>query len=154
MTKGARAGQASLFATDGDFTIHIDGGSRGNPGPAGFGVRAVSSNGEVVAEHYGFIGEATNNVAEYQALIHALTLAARLDAKDVVICSDSELVVKQMNGVYKVKHPDMIPLHRKASTLVRALGGAIIRHVRREENREADALANRAMDEQSSKLEG
>ena len=93
-----------------ELVIHIDGGSRGNPGPAGFGVHAVDGSGDIVAEHFGFIGTATNNVAEYQALVHALRLAAVRGARRVEILSDSELVVKQMNGTYKVKHPDMLLL--------------------------------------------
>jgi ribonuclease HI len=136
-----------------ELTIHVDGGSRGNPGPAGFGVRATDGEGNVVAEHYGFIGVATNNVAEYRGLLHALRLAARLGAENVRICSDSELVVKQMKGEYRVKHADMIPLHREASQLLRGLPEASLRHVRREDNKDADALANRAMDERASRLE-
>src|SRR5262245_4114101 len=100
-----------------ELVIHIDGGSRGNPGPAGFGVHAVDAKGETVAEHFGFIGTATNNVAEYQALVHAFRFAGARGARNIEIRSDSELVVKQMNGVYKVKHPDMQELYRKASTL-------------------------------------
>ena len=134
--------------------IHIDGGSTGNPGPAGFGVHAVDDRGEVVAEHFGFIGTATNNVAEYQALVHAFDLAASRGAKRIEIRSDSELVVKQMNGVYKVKHPDMQTLYRQASTKRRTFEAAEIKHVRREQNREADALANRAMDLKDSHLKG
>lgn len=132
--------------------IHIDGGSRGNPGPAGYGVHAVDDKGRVVAEHYGFIGTATNNVAEYQALVHAFRLAGERGARRIEIRSDSELVVKQMNGVYKVKHPDMITLWRQASTARRAFEGAVIKHVRREQNKEADALANKAMDLKTSHL--
>ena len=137
-----------------ELLIHIDGGSRGNPGPSGFGVHAEDERGEVVAEHFGFIGTATNNVAEYEALVHALTLAKALGARRIEIRSDSELVVKQMNGVYKVKHPDMIVLWRKASTLRRVFEDAVIAHVPREKNREADALANRAMDLKESHLSG
>lgn len=135
-----------------ELVIHIDGGSRGNPGPAGFGVHAVDGKGRVVAEHFGFIGVATNNVAEYQALVHAFRLAAARGARRIEIRSDSELVVKQMNGVYKVKHPDMITLWRQASTLRRGFAAVEIRHVRREQNKEADALANQAMDLQESHL--
>lgn len=137
-----------------ELVIHIDGGSRGNPGPSGFGVHAVDSEGRIVAGHFGFIGRATNNVAEYQALVHALRLASARGARRVEIRSDSELVVKQMNGLYKVKHPDMIALWRQASTLRRGFEAAEIKHVRREENKEADALANRAMDLQESWLDG
>jgi ribonuclease HI len=115
-------------------------------------VHAVDRKGEVVAEHFGFIGVATNNVAEYQALVHAFRLAASRGARRIEIRSDSELVVKQMNGVYKVKHPDMIKLWRQASTLRRGFDAAEIKHVRRELNKEADALANRAMDLRESHL--
>lgn len=134
--------------------IHIDGGSRGNPGPSGFGVHAVDGTGQVVAEHFGFIGIATNNVAEYQALVHAFKLAAARRARHIEVRSDSELVVKQMNGLYKVKHPDMLTLWRQASTLRRSFESVDIRHVRREQNKQADALANRAMDLQDSHLSG
>ena len=141
-----------MTGTAPELVIHIDGGSRGNPGPAGFGVHAVDSRGATVAEHFGFIGTATNNVAEYQALVHAFRLAGSRGARRVEIRSDSELVVKQMNGLYKVKHPDMQDLYRKASTLRRGFEHAEIRHVRREQNKEADALANRAMDLRASHL--
>ena len=136
-----------------ELVIHIDGGSRGNPGPAGFGVYAVGPDGKAVAEHYGFIGSATNNVAEYSALLHAFRMADARGARTVEIRSDSELVVKQMNGVYKVKHPDMQTLFREASTLRRRFDRADIKHVRREQNKEADALANRAMDLRASHLD-
>lgn len=137
-----------------ELVIHVDGGSRGNPGPAGFGVHAVDDQGLVVAEHFGFIGQATNNVAEYEGLVHAFNLAQKRGARRLEIRSDSELVVKQMNGVYKVKHPDMLTLWRKASQLRRGFEEAVIKHVRREQNKEADALANRAMDLQDSHLSG
>ena len=137
-----------------ELVIHIDGGSRGNPGPSGFGVHAVDDQGKVVAEHFGFIGVATNNVAEYQALVHAFRLASARGARKLEIRSDSELVVKQMNGIYKVKHPDMLTLWRQASTLRRSFDTAEIKHVRREQNKEADALANKAMDLQDSHLIG
>jgi len=137
-----------------ELVIHIDGGSRGNPGPSGFGVHAIDAKGHVVAEHFGYLGTATNNVAEYQALVHAFKLASARGAKRLEIRSDSELVVKQMNGLYKVKHPDMLILWRQASTLRRAFDAAEIKHVRREQNKDADALANRAMDLKESRLSG
>ena len=136
-----------------ELVIHIDGGSRGNPGPSGFGVHAVDAKGKVVAEHFGFIGQATNNVAEYQALVHAFKLATARGARRLEIRSDSELVVKQIGGSYKVKHPSMIPLHREALALMRQLAEVKVTHVRREQNKEADALANRALDEKASKLD-
>jgi ribonuclease HI len=133
--------------------IHIDGASRGNPGEAAFGVFVASADGAPVAELYGYLGRATNNVAEYQALLHALRYALAQGAKRVRLFSDSELVVKQIDGRYKVKHPDMIPLHREASTLLRRFDDAKLSHVRREQNKDADRLANRALDEKASKLE-
>jgi ribonuclease HI len=132
--------------------IHIDGASRGNPGDAGFGVHVTRRDGGELAGLYGFLGRATNNVAEYQALIHALRFAIAREASDVRVFSDSELVVKQMNGQYKVKHPDMIPLHREARLLIGKLPKVSLSHVRREQNRDADRLANRALDEKASRL--
>jgi ribonuclease HI len=134
--------------------IHIDGASRGNPGEAGFGIDVREADGSRTAELFGYLGQATNNVAEYQALVHALEWALRRGAQAVRVFSDSELVVKQMNGQYKVKHPAMIPLHRKASELLRRFSSASIAHVRREQNREADRLANQALDLRRSSLEG
>ena len=133
--------------------IHIDGGSRGNPGDAGFGVYVEDGRGTVLAELYGYLGRATNNVAEYQALLHALRYALERRATAVRVFSDSELVVKQMNGQYKVKHPDMQALHREARALLSRLPDARISHVRREQNREADRLANEALDRKASKLD-
>jgi ribonuclease HI len=131
----------------------VDGASRGNPGEAGFGVFVTTPEGEEVASLYGYLGRTTNNVAEYQALIHALRYAASRHASAVRVFSDSELVVRQMNGVYRVKHPDMVPLHREASALLRRFGAAAIAHVPRARNREADRLANRALDEKASRLD-
>jgi ribonuclease HI len=135
-----------------DLVIHIDGGSRGNPGDAGFGVYVESRDGQVT-EIYGFLGRATNNVAEYQGLLHALRHAHQRGARTVALYSDSELVVRQMSGQYKVKHPDMIPLHQEARSLMRRFDRATLSHVRREQNRDADRLANQALDERASKLE-
>jgi ribonuclease HI len=135
------------------FHIHVDGASRGNPGQAGFGIHVATPAGEEVAALYGYIGRATNNVAEYQALIHALRFALARGAVSVRIFCDSELVVRQMSGRYKVKHRDMIPLHREASGLLSRIGDARLSHVPREQNRDADRLANRALDEKASKLE-
>jgi ribonuclease HI len=137
----------------GALHIHIDGASRGNPGNAGFGVFVATADGAPVAGLYGYLGRATNNVAEYQALIHALRFALARGARVVRIFSDSELVVRQMSGRYKVKHPDMIPLHKEASGLLRRIEDVRLTHVRREQNRDADRLANLALDEKASKLE-
>ena len=133
--------------------IHIDGGSRGNPGPAGYGVYVQDATGTEVAGLYGFLGVATNNVAEYQGLIQGLRFALERGARQVRVFSDSELVVRQMGGSYRVKHPDMVPLHREAASLLSRFEEASVTHVRRESNREADLLANRALDEKASKLE-
>jgi ribonuclease HI len=133
--------------------IHIDGASRGNPGEAGFGIHVADEAGAERAALYGYLGRATNNVAEYQALIHALRYALAQGARRVRLFSDSELVVKQMDGRYRVKHPDMLPLHREAKALLGRFAEARLTHVRREQNRQADALANQALDEKASKLE-
>jgi ribonuclease HI len=114
--------------------LHIDGGSRGNPGDAGFGVHVTAPDGSEVAELYGFIGVATNNVAEYQALIHGLRYALERGARRVLVFSDSELVVRQVAGAYRVKHPAMIPLHREALGLMRRFEEVKVTHVRREQN--------------------
>ena len=105
-----------------------------------------------MAELYGYLGRASNNVAEYQALIHALRYALEQGATQVAVFSDSELVVKQIAGTYRVKHPDMIPLHRQAASLMSRFREATLRHVRREQNKDADRLANQALDEKGSKL--
>jgi ribonuclease HI len=135
------------------IVIHVDGASRGNPGEAGFGVHAAAPDGTELAALYGYLGRATNNVAEYQGLIHALRWALARGTRDVRVCSDSELVVRQMNGQYRVKHPAMQPLHREAQALLARFARAAVVHVPRERNREADRLANRALDEKASKLE-
>jgi ribonuclease HI len=131
----------------------VDGASRGNPGPAGFGVHVAGGDGEVAVELYGYLGQATNNVAEYQGLLHALRWALKQGAREIEVFSDSELLVRQMGGRYRVKNPGLQPLYREASELLSRFERARISHVRREANREADALANRALDEQASKLE-
>ena len=131
--------------------VHIDGGSRGNPGPAGFGVRIAHADGTIVAEISESIGTATNNVAEYSGLLAALKWAVAARQPDLVIHSDSELLVKQMRGEYRVKHPGLQPLHAEATRLVAQLGHVRFVHVRREHNTRADELANRAMDEAAGK---
>jgi ribonuclease HI len=133
--------------------IHIDGASRGNPGEAGFGIHVAAADGAEIAELYGYLGHATNNVAEYQALIHALRWAKRRGLPEIRVFSDSELVVKQINGQYRVKHPDMLPLHREAQGLLRGFAKATLSHVRREQNRDADRLANLALDRKASQLD-
>jgi ribonuclease HI len=127
--------------------IHIDGGARGNPGPAGFGVSAADAGGAVVAELYGFLGRATNNVAEYAGLLAALEWARRSGVTRLEIYSDSQLMVRQLAGQYKVRNAGLQPLFTRARRLLAAFPGARVAHVPRAENKAADALANRAMDE-------
>lgn len=126
------------------FRAWIDGGSRGNPGPAGWGAFVTSD--EIAIRARGFLGVATNNVAEYTALIEALTIALDEGASEIAIASDSLLLVQQMLGKYRVKHPNLVPLYGKAKILASRFGRFSIRHVYREDNRIADALANDAMD--------
>ncbi|HEY7675775.1 MAG TPA: ribonuclease HI family protein [Candidatus Methylomirabilis sp.] len=133
--------------TGGLVRIHVDGAARGNPGPAGFGVILDAGPDGPRIVHGGYLGEATNNVAEYQALLWALAEARRRGFGAVEVRSDSELMVKQMRGEYRVKHPRLRGLHARAAALARAFRAFSIRHVPREENGEADALANRAIDE-------
>jgi ribonuclease HI len=133
---------------------YIDGGARGNPGPAGYGVRVEDADGELIEELHGALGIATNNVAEYNGLLAALRWAVDHGHRDVHIRSDSELLVKQMRGEYKVKHPGLQPLFVRARLLVMELGKVTFEHIRREENKEADRLSNVAMDEAEAELEG
>ncbi len=135
------------------LVLHIDGASRGNPGDASFGVYVTDEARRPVAELFGFLGRATNNVAEYQALLHALEFALRRGAPRVQVFSDSELVVKQINGQYRVRHADMLPLFQRARTLLSRFERAEVRHVRREHNKDADRLANQALDERRSQLD-
>lgn len=140
-------------ATSSVLHLHIDGASRGNPGEAGFGIHVAPRDGSSPVGLYGYLGRATNNVAEYQALIHALRYALSRGARRVRIFSDSQLVVRQVDGSYRVKHPDMLPLHAEAKALLARFEDARVSHVPREQNREADRLANTALDEKASKLE-
>jgi len=122
----------------------IDGASRGNPGASGFGVSF--HNGDDIEEVIGFLGQTTNNVAEYAALIAALTLAQRNGIDRLTIFSDSQLLVRQVEGSYKVKAPHLVPIFLKVLKLRQAIADCQIHHVRREDNREADRLANQAID--------
>jgi ribonuclease HI len=132
--------------------LHVDGASRGNPGEAGFGVHVTGEDGREVASLYGYLGTATNNVAEYQALVHGLRFALARGAPSVEVYSDSELLVRQIDGRYRVKNPGLQPLHREAKGLLARFERARVAHVPRERNREADALANRAVDERATCL--
>jgi len=129
------------------YRANIDGGSRVNPGPAAYGVIIRDAKGEVVAKLKKYIGRMTNNVAEYYGLIAALDYVQSQHVKALRIESDSELLVKQMRGLYKVRSPELQPLFERARKMSAALESFRIDHVYREQNREADALANEAMDE-------
>ena len=125
---------------------HIDGGARGNPGPAGYGIHLVDDKGALVAEISRYLGHRTNNFAEYSALIAALEYAIEHGWSAVKAVSDAELLVKQIRGEYRVKSPDLKELYDRATMLIRKLGRFSIQHVLREKNRDADRLANWAMD--------
>jgi len=125
---------------------HTDGGARGNPGPAGYGVAISDSRGNKVAGLSQYLGHQTNNFAEYQALIGALEYAIENGHKALKVISDSELMVRQMKGIYKVKHPELRKLYEEAQQLVRKLEHYEIRHALREHNVDDDRLANEAMD--------
>ncbi len=127
------------------FRAGFDGGSRGNPGPAAWGVVVMDADGRSIEGFAGAIGRATNNVAEYTAFLEALALAAARGAFDVELVADSELVVKQMRGEYKVRHPDLIPLHAEAVRRIARFRSFKIGHVPREKNKDADKLVNRVL---------
>ena len=129
--------------------IHSDGGARGNPGPAGIGAILNAEDGIVLAEISKYIGETTNNQAEYKALIAGLEKAKELKAEEVDCYLDSELVVKQLNHEYKVKSQDLAPLFLNIHNLSLSFKKIKFIHVRREYNKEADRLANEAMDRHS-----
>jgi probable phosphoglycerate mutase len=129
-----------------EIVAYVDGGARGNPGPAGFGVRIETSDGTLIEEFSESIGVATNNVAEYRGLLAALEWARVHRVSAVHVRSDSLLLVQQMLGNYKVKHPGLQPLYAKARLLAREIGRVSFEHVRREANKHADRLANAAMD--------
>lgn len=130
---------------------HTDGGARGNPGPAGFGVHITDQDGNRVVELSEYLGQQTNNYAEYSGMIAALEWAIRNHHKTVQIMSDSELMVNQLRGVYKVRNENLQPLFEKAQRLIGQLDWFEIKHVLREQNRDADRLANEAMDKGSGR---
>ncbi|HET6371949.1 MAG TPA: ribonuclease HI family protein [Candidatus Polarisedimenticolia bacterium] len=133
---------------------YIDGGARGNPGTAGFGVYVRDDAGHEVASLYGFLGHQTNNVAEYAGLLAALKYALAHGVTRLAIRSDSELLVRQIKGQYRVKNPVLQKLHRAALSLMHRVGSVSVDHVRREQNKEADLLANQAMDTRGEQPEG
>ena len=130
--------------------MNVDGGARGNPGPAAVAAVATSPDGDVLGERNEYIGEATNNVAEYRALLLGLELAHDLGADEVEVINDSELVARQIGGEYKVKHAGLKPLFIEAMRELRGFNAWSVRSVRREHNERADELVNAALDEARS----
>ncbi len=157
MTKRQPRTSGHLFAepeapqsnTEGVYTANIDGAARGNPGPASYGVVLRRPDGKPLESLGKYIGRHTNNVAEYYALIAALDYAATKGIKRLRVQSDSQLIVNQMKGLYKVKHPDLRPLHERAKKQAATLEAFTIQYIPREQNREADAAANAALDNTS-----
>ena len=128
------------------YTAHVDGGARGNPGPAGYGAVIHDPHGKKIAELSEYLGHHTNNYAEYQGLLGVLRFAIEHQIEALNVVSDSELMVRQMKGIYKVKHPELRRLHEEAQLMVGRLRHFEIRHALREHNQIADRLANMAMD--------
>ena len=139
--------RASCVEASNALILHVDGGSRGNPGPAGCGAVLLDPSGQVVDEKSRFIGRATSNEAEYHALIMGLKAASARGANEITIRADSQLMVRQINGDYKVKSPNLQPLFSEVKNLLSKFSAWRAEHVRREQNARADALANRAMDD-------
>jgi ribonuclease HI len=134
-----------------EWRLMVDGASRGNPGEAGSGAVIYDDAGRTVRELTRYLGRATNNVAEYEGLLMGLEEALKLGVTRLKVESDSELLVRQLNGVYRVKHEKLIPLHQRARDLLRRFDSHRIIHVRRELNKVADRLANQAIDEAHQK---
>ncbi len=135
-----------MSGEDSKVVVHVDGGARGNPGPAAIGIVLSNSDGQLLGAVGERIGEATNNVAEYRALLRGLELAAERGACEVEVINDSELVAKQLSGAYRVKHPAMRELHAQALSALSNFERWSIRSVPREQNAQADALVNDALD--------
>ena len=139
-----------MSAASGDgrrLRVNVDGGARGNPGPAAIAAVVATTEGDVLSEHKEGIGEATNNVAEYRALLLGIERARELGAREVDLAGDSELVVRQVRGEYKVKDAGLKPLHAEVMRALDEFDDWSIHHVRREENAEADRLVNEALDQ-------
>jgi ribonuclease HI len=127
------------------FYLYTDGGARGNPGPAGIGIIILDGAKKKIKESFKYIGETTNNIAEYSALVQGLREALALNANEIVINLDSELIVKQLNGEYKVKDAGMKELFGKALDMLKRFGSFEIKHIARAKNKEADKLVNKAI---------
>ena len=125
--------------------IYVDGGSRGNPGPSGVGVVILDANGKRLKEVSRYIGETTNNISEYNALLYGLEEALILRVDEIVVNLDSELVAKQLTGDYRVKDSGLKPLFERAMNMLKSFKSFEIRHIEREKNKEADKLVNRAI---------
>jgi len=128
------------------YRIYSDGASKGNPGPAGIGAIILDPKGKPAQRIAEYIGVTTNNVAEYQALIEALKVCAERKWSPVEVFCDSELLIRQLTGQYKVKHPNIIPLHAEAKQLLAKIGCESLQHIPREQNKEADRLSNVGVD--------
>ena len=131
------------------LTIFTDGVARGNPGAGGFGAIIKGTDGNILKKIEGYLGITTNNFAEYSALIAALKASLKYHAKKVEVYSDSQLIVRQLNGQYSVKSESLLPLYKEAKRLISVLGNVIISYIPREKNKEADALANKAVDQKT-----
>lgn len=130
-----------------EITLYFDGASRGNPGPAAVGIVLMDQSGTVLVEKGEYIGVATNNVAEYKAMLRGLEEASNLQASTVSVYGDSELLIKQMNGVYRVKHPNLLPLYQRAQSMIRAFKNISFIYIPRDQNTCADKAANEALDQ-------
>jgi len=147
MIRGTGSGESASPGKKARLVAYVDGAARGNPGEAGAGIVLKDSGGGVVEKIALYLGKATNNMAEYEALIHALRRAGELEASSLQVYSDSELLVHQINGRYRVRAPHLQKLCQEAIRLMRAIGDVNISHIPREKNAEADEQANRAIDQ-------
>jgi ribonuclease HI len=147
MIRGAASAENARPVKKGRLVAYVDGAARGNPGEAGAGIVLKDSAGGVVEKIALYLGKATNNMAEYEALIHALRRAGELQASSLQVFSDSELLVHQINGRYRVRAPHLQKLCQEAIRLMRDIGDVNISHISREKNAEADEQANRAIDQ-------
>ena len=148
VTKEKSAGTGDKAAGDGMLLVYSDGASRGNPGPAGAGAVITDARGTPLARLGRFLGRQTNNVAEYQGLLLGLRHAQELGAKAIAVSADSQLMIRQLQGRYAVKHAGLKPLHAEALRLLRAFDRVKLEHIPREENTLADEMSNRAIDEE------
>ena len=142
---GSSPSQPSRFVR-----VYSDGAARGNPGPAGAGAVIVSDSGDVVAELGRYLGEQTNNVAEYEGLLLGLRHAIKFGASEIEVLADSQLLIRQLAGIYRVRNAGLLPLHAEAKRLLQQFKKTELRHIPREQNGAADEMSNRAIDERMS----